>query len=152
MTAPRPLDDRITAAQRRLTDTHQLWLATGGDGGPHMIPVAFVSDEEQIVTATAERSRTVANLRESQRARLALGTTDDVVMVDASLERFETVPEMSHPVADRFAAVSHDPRQMSGYLYIRFFPTRIQVWSGYHEFAGRTVMLDGKWLTSPVDY
>ncbi|MFP5021549.1 pyridoxamine 5'-phosphate oxidase family protein [Pseudonocardia phyllosphaerae] len=151
MIAPRPLDDRISAARRRLSDTHQLWLASGGSGGPHMIPVAFVYDDGQIVTATAERSRTVANLRESQRARLALGTTDDVVMVDASLERFETVSEISQPVADRFAAVSHDPRHMPGYLYIRLCPTRIQVWNGYHEFAGRTVMLAGNWLTSPVD-
>lgn len=151
MTAPRPLDDRIAAAQRRLTDSHQLWLASGGSDGPHMIPVAFVWDTGQVVTATGERSRTVSNLRETGRARLGLGTTDDVVMIDANLDAFVTVPKMPSLVADRFAAVSHDPRQIPGYTYIRLRPQRVQVWNGYHEFGGRTAMLDNQWLTAPID-
>ena len=125
MAAPRPLDARVTAAQQRLSDTHQLWLATGGSRGPHLIPVAFVRDGQEIVIATGERSRTVENLRETGRARLALGTTDDVVMVDADLDGFITAPEMPTPIADRYAAVSHDPREMPGYIYIRFRPHRV---------------------------
>lgn len=72
-------------------------------------------------------------------------------MVDADLDAFVAPTEMATPVADRYAAVSHDPRHMPGYVYIRLRPERIQVWNGYHEFSGRTVMLNGQWLTTPVD-
>ncbi len=151
MTSPRPLDARSTDARERLADSHQLWLATGGSRGAHLIPVAYVLDDGLIVTATAGNSRTVANLRETGCARLGLGTTDDVVMVDVDLDGLISPTDMSSEVTDRYAAVSHDPRNMPGYTYIRFRPRRVQAWNGYHEFAGRTLMLEGKWLSSSVD-
>ena len=40
---------------------------------------------------------------------------------------------------------------MPGFLYLRVLPARIQVWNGFHEYGGRTVMLDGCWLDAPVD-
>lgn len=128
-----------------------MWLSTGGYTGPHLIPVAFVGDGDAIVTATGEGSKTVRNLRETGRARVAVGTTSDVVMVDATLDGLVSVPEVATDLADRFAAVSHDPRQMPGYVYIRLLARRIQVWNGFHEFPGRTVMLKGEWLPHPVD-
>lgn len=128
-----------------------MWLSTGGDTGPHLIPVAFVGDGDAIVTATGEGSKTVRNLQETGRARIAVGTTSDVVMVDATLDGLVSVAEVATDLADRFAAVSHDPRQMPGYVYIRLLPRRIQVWNGFHEFPGRTVMLEGEWLSHPVD-
>lgn len=128
-----------------------MWLSTGGHTGPHLIPVAFVGDGDAIVTATGAGSKTVRNLRETGRARVAVGTTSDVVMVDAALDGLVSVPEVATDLADRFAAVSHDPRQMPGYVYIRLLPRRIQVWNGFHEFPGRTVMLKGAWLSHPVD-
>lgn len=128
-----------------------MWLSTGGQTGPHLIPVAFVGDNEAIVTATGESSKTVGHLQETGRARVAIGTTSDVVMIDTTLDGLVPVPEIATDVADRFAAVSHDPRQMPGYVYIRLIPRRIQVWNGFHEFPGRTVMLKGEWLSEPVD-
>lgn len=128
-----------------------MWLSTGGRTGPHLIPVAFVDDNDAIVTATGESSKTVRNLEETGRARVAVGTTSDVVMVDTILDGLVPVPEVATEVADRFAAVSHDPRQMPGYVYIRLVPRRIQVWNGYHEFPGRTVMAKGEWLSDPID-
>ncbi|WP_210749841.1 hypothetical protein [Nocardia vermiculata] len=113
--------------------------------------MAFVEDGAAIVTATGANSKTVRNLRGSGRARVAVGTTSDVVMVDATLDGLISVNEVVADLADRFAAVSHDPRQLPGYIYIRLRPRRIQVWNGFHEFAGRTVMLDGEWLSRPVD-
>ncbi len=91
-----------------------MWVSTGGRSGPHLIPVAFVGDDGAIVTATGESSRTVRNLRETGRARVAVGTTSDVVMVDTTLAGLVPVPEIATDVADRFAAVSHDPRQLPG--------------------------------------
>lgn len=128
-----------------------MWLSTAGHSGPHLIPVAFVADDHGIVTATAEASTTVRNLAETRRARVAIGSTSDVVMLDTVLEDLVPVPEVDPDLADRYAAVSHDPRQMPGYLYLRLLPQRIQVWNGFHEFTGRTVMLDGAWLPEPVD-
>lgn len=128
-----------------------MWLSTGGRSGPHLIPVAFVSDDDAIVTATGENSKTVRNLRETGRARVAVGTTADVVMIDTVLDGLVQVPEVATDLADRFAAVSHDPRQMQGYLYIRLRPRRVQVWNGFHELRGRTVMRKGEWLPYPVD-
>lgn len=151
MPTPRTHDERLAVARGRLRQERQMWLSTGGRRGPHLIPVAFVDDEDAIVTATGESSRTVRNLRETGRARVAVGTTSDVVMVDTVLDGLVPVPEIATDVADRFAAVSHDPRKMSGYLYIRLVPRRVQVWNGFHEFRGRTVILKGEWLSDPVD-
>ena len=151
MSTPRPHNERVAAARLRLEREFQMWLSTGGQAGPHLIPVAFVVDDGAIVTATGESSRTVRNLRETGRARVAVGTTSDVVMVDTALDALVPVPEVATDVADRFAAVSHDPRRMPGYVFIRLLPRRVQVWNGFHEFPGRTVMLKGEWLPTPVD-
>ncbi|MEO3762602.1 hypothetical protein [Streptomyces sp. B8F3] len=74
-----------------------------------------------------------------------------MVMIDTVLDGLLPVREMTTDVADRFAAVSNDPRQMPGYVYIRLLPRRIQVWNGFHELSGRTVILKGEWLSDPVD-
>ncbi|WP_222851020.1 pyridoxamine 5'-phosphate oxidase family protein [Phytoactinopolyspora mesophila] len=151
MPTPRTHDERVAAAQRRLQQDFQMWLSTGGRTGPHLIPVAFIVDDDVVVTATGENSKTVRNLQETRRARLALGTTSDVVMIDTVLDGLVPVSKIASDAADRFAAVSHDPRQMPGYVYIRLFPRRVQVWNGFHEFPGRTAMLEGEWLSNPVD-
>lgn len=151
MPTPRTHDERLAVARIRLQREWQMWLSTGGRSGPHLIPVAFVGDNDAIVTATGESSKTVRNLRETGRARVAVGTTSDVVMVDTVLDGLVPVPEVATDVADRFAAVSHDPRQMPGYLYVRLLPRRVQVWNGFHELRGRTVILKGEWLSDPVD-
>ena len=148
--APRAHDARVAAARRRLEQDFQMWLSTGGRSGPHLIPVAFVLDGDALVTATGESSRTVRNLRQTGRARVALGTTSDVVMVDTVLGGLVPVAEVTADIADRFAAVSHDPRRMPGYLYVRLLPRRVQVWNGFHEFPGRTVMRGGEWLAEPA--
>lgn len=151
MLTARSHDERIAAARRRLIEESQMWLSTGGRTGPHLIPVSFVVDDSAVMTATGESSKTVRNLRERDRARLAIGGTSDVVMIDAVVDRFITSEAVAADVADRYAAVSHDPRQMPGYIYVRLQPRRIQVWNGFHEFGGRTVMRDGRWLAQPVD-
>lgn len=146
----RSLDRRRTDALKRL-ETYQMWLATGSDGhGAHLIPVAYVWNSNTLTTATFERSRTAANLRATPRARVAIGDTADVVMIDVTATLIP-VDAIDPDVADRFAQVSHDPRIMPGLVYIELAPHRIQVWNGFHEFTGRTVMIDGQWLDRPVD-
>lgn len=147
-TRPRTRDERRRAALEMLRTHHQLWLTTGGTTrGAHLIPVAFVWNGDHITMATFARSRTIDNLREHPTARVAIGRTDDVVMIDGTVALVE-VPDIDPAAADRFAAVSHDPRAMPGFVYLRLTPTRIQVWNGFHEYAGRTVMSEGGWLAS----
>lgn len=147
---PRPLEVRTEDAYQRLRTATQMWLATGGHGGPHLIPVAVIYDDGDLISATFEHSKTVTNLNAVPQARLALGTTADVVMVDASADLI-AVQDMDSQLADRYAAISHDPRTMPGFIYLRFSPHRIQAWNGFHEFTGRTIMLQGTPLLEPVD-
>jgi hypothetical protein len=147
----RSLHERRQAAHEMLRTHHQLWLATGGaSSGAHLIPVSYVWNGEHFTLATMARSRTADNLRANRLARVAIGQTDDVVMVDG-LVTFVEIPDLEPGLADRYAEVSHDPRVMPGFSYLRLVPRRILVWSGFHEYAGRTVMLDGRWLDDPVD-
>jgi hypothetical protein len=110
-----------------------------------MIPVAFVWNSSWVTMATFVESRTTANLRDDPRARLALGSPADVVVLDGDVS-FVAVDEIDIEMADRFAAVSHDPRTMPGFVYLRFVPRRIQAWNSFYEFEGRTVMAGGRWL------
>ncbi|MFI6868560.1 pyridoxamine 5'-phosphate oxidase family protein [Nocardia sp. NPDC050406] len=148
---PRTLAQRRADALKRLESNHQMWLATAGDGlGPHLIPVSYTWNTTTLTTATFEHSRTVANLRATQRARVAIGDTADVIMIDATASLIP-VDEIDPTAADGYARVSHDPRTMPGFVYIQLAPQRIQVWNGFHEFPGRTVMADGQWLELPID-
>jgi hypothetical protein len=142
---PRSTIQRRGDALEMLNGGHQLWLSTAApESGPHVIPVAFVWDGSLITMATFVVSRTAANLRADPRARLALGSTADVVVLDGDVS-FVAVDEMDTDTADRFAAVSYDPRVTPGLVYLRFAPRRIRAWNGFHEFDGRTVMADGRW-------
>lgn len=130
-----------------------MWLATGSDGhGAHLIPVAYVWDGSALYTATFTGSRTVMNAKARPQARVALGDTADVVMVDTGASTIE-VADIGDDIAERYAKVSTDPRTHPGgmFVYLRLRPRRIQVWNGIHEFVGRTVMLDGRWLERSVD-
>ncbi|WP_280446767.1 pyridoxamine 5'-phosphate oxidase family protein [Nocardia brasiliensis] len=149
--SPRSLDQRRADALKRLGTSHQMWLATAGEGhGPHLIPVAYTWNTDTLTTATFERSRTIANLQTTPRARVAIGDTADVIMIEATASLIP-VDAIDATAADEYARVSHDPRTMPGFVYIRLAPQRIQVWNGFHEFTGRTVMADGRWLDRPID-
>jgi hypothetical protein len=96
--------------------------------------------------ATPESSRTGRNLRSSWRARLAIGPTRDVVLVDGGVEAFtlETVPA---DLARAFAEKLWDPRgETARYAYFRITPRRIQAWREENELAGRDLMRHSRWL------
>ncbi|MFD0853440.1 pyridoxamine 5'-phosphate oxidase family protein, partial [Actinomadura adrarensis] len=144
---PRGLAERQAHARNRLETGFQMWLATGSDGhGAHLIPVAYVWDGSTLYTATFTKSRTVSNIKAHPQARVALGDTADVVMIDTSASLVD-VPDIGADIAERYAKVSTDPRASpeGTFVYLRLRPGRIQVWNGFHEFAGRTVMRDGRW-------
>ena len=84
--------------------------------------------------------------RSGPRARLAVGPTRDVVLVEGVVEAFtlETVPA---ELADAFADKLWDPREETArYAYFRVTPRRIQAWREENELADRDLMRDGRWL------
>lgn len=150
---PRSLAERQAYARNRLETGFQMWLATGSDGhGAHLIPVAYAWDGSALYTATFAKSRTVANIKAHPQARVALGDTANVIMIDTSASLMD-VPDINADIAEHYAKVSTDPRTYpeGTFLYLHLQPRRIQVWNGLHEFVGRTVMRDGRWLDNPVD-
>ena len=78
-------------------------------------------------------------------SRLAIGDPDEVTIIDGTVSLI-AVHDIEPDIADAFAKVSHDPRVVPGFVYLRLEPRRVLVWNGFHEYAHRTVMRRGKWL------
>lgn len=148
----RSLAERRQAAQTQLRESSHCWLATSSDGrGPHLIPVSFWWDGTSLTTATFDGSVTVRNIRAQPKTRVSVGTTADVLMIDAAAT-IVPVTGIGPDEADGYARASRtDPREVPGFTYIRLVPRRMQVWRNPAEFTGRTVMRGGEWLDRPVD-
>lgn len=143
---PRTIAQRCADVRERLAAEHHLWIATAdGDGSPHLIPLAYAWDGTQLTVATKERNKTVRNVVRSGRARVALGSPTDVVVVDATVTLSE--PDPDDPTLDAtFARLPLDPRRVPGVTCVHLRPQRIQAWRALSEMADRTVMRDGRWL------
>lgn len=142
----RPLRERQEAARARLRAGGNLWLATAnGLSGPHLIPVSFWWDGARLTTSTFESSRTLDNVQEQPKVRASIGTTTDVLMIDATACVVRD-DEIEPAAAEGYAEASGIPRATPGFVYIQLLPRRMQVWSGREEFADRTVMRGGVWL------
>jgi hypothetical protein len=144
---PRPLPQRVQDTLDRLRSDDDAWVASAdGEGTPYLIPLSFLWDGSAITLTTPETSRTARNLRSSGQARIGVGPTRDVVIIDGPVEVFtlETVPA---ELADAFAARLWDPRQQTErYEYFRITPQRVQAWREENELAGRVLMRGGQWL------
>ena len=144
MTA-RSLEQRRRDTLARLDQDVDLWMATAGDGTPYLVPLSFRWDGSTLLVATPASSPTGRNLRATGQARLALGATRDVVLVEGDV----TVVEPDPGEADAFAAkAGFDPRNSRGYLYFRVTPRRVQAWREVDELAGRDLMRDGAWVVT----
>jgi hypothetical protein len=148
------LTDPARDAQTRKTDTLRLlatpaidvWVATASaDGEPHLVPLSLGWIRDRAVIAVAATSRTAVNLAASGRARLAVGPSRDVVMIDAEVERTVEVTDDDLWTA-YVGQADWDPRQGSGYQFVVFRPLQIQAWREANEIPGRTLMRDGAWL------
>ena len=124
-----------------------VWVATAEGDEPYLVPLTAAWHDERIVLATARDSPTGRNLRARGKARLALGDTRDVVMIDAVLERTIAVGDAG-PVGEAYAAQNDwDPRTAGdSYVFLTLRPDRIAAWRELNEIAGRTLMRDGAWL------
>src|SRR5690349_16323764 len=111
------------------------WVATAGDGGrPHLVPLSIAWIDERVVISVEAESLTARNLLASGVARLGVGPTRDVVLVDAVVDASHAVSEAPATIADRYAEQSDwDPRATpDSYLYVVLRPQRIQAWTEVH--------------------
>jgi general stress protein 26 len=148
----RPLPERRKAAIEHLRSNSNFWLATASDGrGPHLIPASYWWDGSRLTTATFAASRTLQNIQAQPQVRASIGSTSDVLMIDATA-MIVAVADIDTEAAEGYARASrNDPRSVPGFVYVRLTPQRMQVWRGVAEFTGRTVMRGGVWLDEPVD-
>ena len=129
------------------TPAVDVWVATASStGAPHLVPVSLAWIDERAVIAVEAGSVTARNLTASGAARLALGPTRDVVMIDATLEDAVDVGAEGRLGAAYAAQADWDPRLSAGYVFLVLRPLRVQAWREANEMAGRTLMRDGTWL------
>jgi hypothetical protein len=145
---PRPPALRRRDTEVRLARDVDVWVASASpDGAPYLVPLSFDWDGESLLVATPADSPTGRNLAATRSARLGLGETRDVTMVDGDVEVLE-IGELGRLEGDRFAArTGFDPRQLTTtYRWFRIRPRRVQAWREADELAGRDLMRDGSWL------
>ncbi|WP_033321378.1 pyridoxamine 5'-phosphate oxidase family protein [Streptomyces yerevanensis] len=145
---PRPRAQRRRDTEHRLTHDTDIWVASAStDGAPYLVPLSYVWDGEALLVATPAKSPTGRNLAATRTARIGLGHTRDVSMIDGEVEVLE-IDELPQRQADRFAArTGFDPRPLATpYRWFRITPRRIQAWREGNELRGRELMRDGRWL------
>lgn len=125
-----------------------VWVATASDAGaPYLVPVSLAWVDDRAVIAVAKSSLTATNLTTSGVARLAVGPTRDVVMIDAVLEEVVDVGTDEALGSAYIGQADWDPRDDTGYAFLVLRPVRVQAWREANEIPGRTLMRDGAWLT-----
>lgn len=144
---PRSAEQRKADVLATLEGGLDVWVATADDQArPHLVPLSLCWDGDCVIAAVEATSRTAQNLAMSGHARLAAGTSRDVVMIDAE---GEVLPAGEVPdVAEAYIArTGWDPRQESSeHAFLLFAPVRVQAWRDVAEIAGRTLMRRGKWI------
>ena len=149
MTPPaRSPQQRKHDALDRLGRDIDAWVATAGpgNGAPHLVPLSFLWDGTTMLVATPAASVTSRNLQATGRARLGVGPTRDVVMIEGTVQATQAAEDIPPETGGAFAAkTGFDPRELTGYLYFRIRPQRIQAWREANELAGRELMRDGQW-------
>lgn len=144
---PRSKAQRRSDALARLERDVDCWVASAdADGNAYLVPLSYHWDGETLVLATPLASPTAANLIRAGRARLGLGPTRDVLLVDGTVEAIAR--EDAGELGDEHARTTgFDPRAYeTAYVYLRIRPTAIQAWREANELRGRQLMRDGVWL------
>jgi hypothetical protein len=146
----RSAEQRKTDVLATLSRNGDAWLATASPSGkPHMIAVAFWWDGDLLVIATGHQSRTARNLDATSAARLATGSPDDAIMIDASVVDSVPARDADEALVDGFSgAVGWNPNEEAGdWRFYRLRPVQVQAYRGYGELEGRVIMRRSRWLT-----
>jgi hypothetical protein len=150
-TGPRDRSTRLADTRALLgTPAVDVWVATASTAGaPHLVPLSLAWVGERAVVAVEQTSLTARNLTATGRARLGVGPTRDVVLIDAELDRTVPVADDLELGAAYAAQADWDPRTSRGHVFLVLRPVRVQAWREADEIAGRTLMRDGRWLEEP---
>ncbi len=144
---PRPRAKRKADVLAMLEAEIDLWVASAdANGRAHLIPLSFGWVGATVTVATPPTSRTAMNLIRAGWARLALGSTRDVVIIEGPVE---AIPMgTNRELEDEHARSSDfDPREMAEeYIYLRVTPHNIQAWRESAEIEHRQLMRRGEWL------
>ena len=138
--------DTLAMLQTRGID---VWVATAATAGvAHLVPLSLAWIDDRAVIAIPADSATARNLTAGRQARLAVGPTRDVVMIDSVLDDVIPVEDAPASLLDAYCAQADwDPRRAGGgYVMVRLRPERIQAWREANELAGRTLMRRGAWM------
>lgn len=140
---------RVADTLERLRSDVDLWVASASEtGDAYLVPLSFHWDGSRLTFATPRESVTARNLIRAGWARVALGETRDVVIVEGPVEAIAlgTDPDLEEAHA---RAAGFDPRGLSEeYVYLRITPDEIQAWREANELEGRALMRHGTWLGS----
>jgi hypothetical protein len=132
----------------KLQQDRDVWVATAdGKGRAHLVPFSLYWDGSRVVVTTPRSSVSARNVLKSHQAKLALGDTRDVVILDVLVEVADVGPDNAE-ISNGFKHRNGwDPRDTSSpYVYFLMTPRRIQVWESEEELEGRDVMKKGQWL------
>jgi hypothetical protein len=124
-----------------------LWVASASEhGDAYLVPLSYYWDGSKLTIATPRASRTGRNLLRVGWARVALGATRDVVIVEGPVEVIAI--DADTKLGDAHArATGFDPRTLAPeYVYLRITPRTIQAWRESNELDGRDLMHEGHWL------
>jgi hypothetical protein len=147
MPDPRSRAERRTDALRRLRSDVDCWVASASaNGEAFLTPLSHYWDGARLTVATARASRTAQNLIRAGRARVALGPTRDVVIVEGPVEAIPTDADPELAEAHALAAGFDARAPSTEYVYLRITPETIQAWREENELADRTIMRNGLWV------
>lgn len=140
-------EQRKQDALDRLEKDDDAWVATASaDGVPCLVPLSFVWDGGTLLLATRRTNPTAVNVTPSGQARVTLGHTRDVVLIEGTAEIVEGA-DLSDESGDAFAAkLGWDPRGRPAWVYLRITPDTVKAWREENELAGRELMRGSTWL------
>jgi hypothetical protein len=145
----RSAQQRKADVLEKLRQEVDCWVASAdASGEAYLIPLSFVWHDDRVTLATIRKSRTARNLERAGWARLGLGPTRDVVILEGPvtvISRDAIDPDLAEAFA---VATGFDLRRLPAnpaYVYLQVTPRQIQAWREANELAGRDVMVDGVW-------
>lgn len=125
----------LTPEQRTFLEGHEVCrLATSSkDGRPHVVPVIYALDGEDIIVATDYGTRKLVNLKENPRAALVVDEyhPNRAVMVEGECEVFERGEEylrMLQVLLDRFETYRKNPWGEGEAPILKVKPTKAVMW------------------------
>ena len=120
------------------------WVASADEtGNAHLIPLSYYWDGAALVLATPRSSPTATNLLRAGIARVGVGPTRDVVLIDGRVsEGVDGATADAHAEHSGFDART----EAREYVYLRVTPIELRAWRESNELSGRLLMRDGDWL------